>query len=531
MVAERLRAEEGTMRYTRKNVWELDGDWAGPILWYARGVAAMKSRALVKPTSWRFYGAIHGIDTGLWQQLGYLNSSDPMPSNADVQRFWKQCQHGSWYFLPWHRGYLLAFEANIRAAVIQLGGPADWALPYWNYFKPNQFKLPPAFASPNWPGGQGDNPLFVQQRYGPNNDGNVYVIVNKVNLNAMNDPDFTGVASGGSPGFGGVDTGFEHGGQVHGGIETQPHDWVHVLVGGRDPRAQLQGLMSDPDTAGLDPIFWLHHANIDRLWEVWRRNPSTHVDPSDLNWIKGPGNIGERAFSMPMPDGNPWDYTPGDMTDLGKLGYTYDDLSPSVAAPQLARRLLRLGMSAVAANAMEGVAAVESGKNVELVGANRESLRVEGSEVRTSVQLDTGLRRKVSASLAAAAEAVGPDRPFPSAVPDRVFLNLENVRGLIDSTAFQVYVGLPDGANPADHPERLAGSIALFGVRKASLADGEHAGQGVTFVLEITNIVDALHVNNALDVDALDVWIVPVKPVSENAQVSIGRVSIFRQGR
>jgi tyrosinase len=132
------------------------------------------------------------------------------------------------------------------------------------------------------------------------------------------------------------------------------------------------------------------------------------------------------------------------------------------------------------------------------------------------------VRRKVSASLAAAAS---------TAAPDRVFLNLENIRGLTDSTVFQVYVGLPDGANPADHPDLLAGSVALFGVRKASLADGEHGGEGLTSALEITHIVDALHLRNALDVNALDVRIVPVNPVPEGAQISIGRVSIFRQGR
>jgi len=27
--------------------------------------------------------------------------------------------------------------------------------------------LPPAFASPDWPDGNGDNPLYVKQRYGP----------------------------------------------------------------------------------------------------------------------------------------------------------------------------------------------------------------------------------------------------------------------------------------------------------------------------------------------------------------------------
>ena len=52
---------ERNMAHMRKNVWELGGDWADPILWYARGVKAMKARALNEPTGWRFYGAIHGF--------------------------------------------------------------------------------------------------------------------------------------------------------------------------------------------------------------------------------------------------------------------------------------------------------------------------------------------------------------------------------------------------------------------------------------------------------------------------------------
>jgi tyrosinase len=62
-------------------------------------------------------------------------------------RPWNQCQHQSWYFPPWHRGYLLALEAQIRADVIHLGGPPTWALPYWNYLGPrDEFKIPPAFT-------------------------------------------------------------------------------------------------------------------------------------------------------------------------------------------------------------------------------------------------------------------------------------------------------------------------------------------------------------------------------------------------
>ena len=163
-----------------------------------------------------------------------------------------------------------------------------------------------------------------------------------------------------------------------------------------------------------------------------------------------------------------------------------------------------------------------TGKNVELLGASPQPLSISGSgATQTSVQLDTGVRRKVVQSFSMAAQAVE---------PDRVFLNLENVTGLADSAAFQVYVGVPPGADPAQHPELRAGTIGLFGVRKASLTDDEHAGKGQTFVLEITRIVDALHLGNNFDVGALDVRIVPVRPIPESAKISIGRVSIFRQG-
>ena len=61
------------------------------------------------------------------------------------------------------------------------------------------------------------------------------------------------------PGFGGVIPD-----QYFGLAEQEPHNWVHVDVGGDF------GEMRSPATAGRDPIFWLHHANIDRIWEMWR---------------------------------------------------------------------------------------------------------------------------------------------------------------------------------------------------------------------------------------------------------------------
>lgn len=499
----------------RKNVWELGSDWSDTILWYARGVGVLKSRPIADRTSWRFFGAMHGIDEGLWRQLGYLREGEPLASQSDQDVYWSQCQHQSWYFLPWHRGYLSAFEAMIRAAVVSKGGPADWALPYWNYNKAGQNALPPAFASADWPDGQGNNPLFVAQRYGPDNDGNVYVPQSEINLNALGDPDFTGTASGGSPGFGGVETDFSHSGNVSGDLENQPHNYVHGLVGGGDPNTNLPGLMSDPDTAALDPIFWLHHANIDRLWEVWRQIKESNTDPTDPPWLSGPA-AGERKFAMPAPDGSEGDYTPADVSDLSKLDYSYDDLSNPVPGPsRRRRRLQKLGIVPMEA-------AMGEPKQAELMGANAAPIRLGAADAHTEVKLDTGVKAKVANSLMMAA---------PDSEPDRVFLNLENVRGTNDAAAFRVYINLPEGADPADHPERLAGAVALFGVRKASRTDDAHAGNGLTYVLDITHIVDDLHLKGSLDANALKVRIVPRATVRDADNITVDRVSVYREGR
>jgi tyrosinase len=514
------------MKYTRTNVYDNGGDFSNEsLLWYAKGVQVMQARKLADPTSWRFFAAIHGLNKVLWTQYGYLSPTDQMPAQDQIDLFWDQCQHGTWYFLPWHRGYLLALEATIRDAVVGLGGPSDWALPYWNYFAPKENALPPAFASNTWPG-KGDNPLFVKQRWGPVGDGKVYVPLDQVNLDALAEPEYTGVSSGGSPGFGGVDTGFEHGGSPHGLLENQPHDMVHVFVGGRNPANRaLPGLMSYPPTAGLDPIFYLHHANIDRLWEVWIREPASLGNPTDPNWVEGPAKIHEHPFVMPYPPGGtPWYYTPGDLADLAKLDYVYDDLTPTAATPVAKDRLERLR---VTNGATEGAAPMATrSHNVELVGANDQELRIAGTdEVRATVRMDEPARRRMTANLAAAA----PAEAAPGAVPDRVFLNLENVRSPSDATVLQVFVNVPEGANPADHPELLAGSVGLFGASQATAQDDVHGGAGLTFVLEITHVVNALHLRNELD--ALEVRIIPFDHVPEEAEVRVGRVSVFRQGR
>jgi tyrosinase len=209
------------------------------------------------------------------------------------------------------------------------------------------------------------------------------------------------------------------------------------------------------------------------------------------------------------------------MDSLSKVHYTYDTL-PALAPPVnvLSQRLTRLGAVALAANVKEEEP-VEHAAEEELLGANEGALPIKGASAATTVKLTPQVRTRVIASLAS---------PSVAAPPDRVYLYLENVRGTQDAVSLNVYVNLPEGTNPLGHPELMAGTIALFGLRRASRRDKGHAGDGLDFNLEITNIVDTLHLRNELDTDSIHVTILPQPPVPESGEVTVGRVSIYREG-
>src|SRR3989337_1126764 len=102
---------------TRRDVWQVP-EWDESLIWYARAIAEMQRRPLSDPRSWRYQAAIHEF-----------NGSASTPGvPPDARRCGNQCKDGSWFFLPWHRWYLLYFEEIVGATVVQLGGPPDWAL-------------------------------------------------------------------------------------------------------------------------------------------------------------------------------------------------------------------------------------------------------------------------------------------------------------------------------------------------------------------------------------------------------------------
>ncbi len=130
------------------------------------------------------------------------------------------------------------------------------------------------------------------------------------------------------------------------------HNYIHGLVGGvladltQFPPLLLQrlGTMSNVPGSPNDPVFWLHHANVDRLWGQWQENnrsrkavyPKTNQPYGhNLNdrmwpWDGGqstPGTIGPGDILSLLPKFTPNDIvTPKDTLDLRTYGYTYDTL-------------------------------------------------------------------------------------------------------------------------------------------------------------------------------------------------------------
>src|SRR5882757_6072075 len=52
------------------------------------------------------------------------------------------------------------------------------------------------------------------------------------------------------------------------------HNSIHNSVGGF-------GHMQFPEVAGFDPVFWLHHANVDRLFPMWQAlYPDSYIVPT-----------------------------------------------------------------------------------------------------------------------------------------------------------------------------------------------------------------------------------------------------------
>ncbi|MGH7261276.1 MAG: tyrosinase family protein [Nitrospiraceae bacterium] len=432
------------------------------------GIREMQRRSAINPTDptgWLYQANIHGT------------------TDRPLRTAWNTCQHGSYFFLSWHRMYLYYFERILRRAS---GNPPGFALPYWNYNSATQRALPSPFRLP----ANADNPLYVSGRL--INNGNplgpdVVSFESAFRLTNFSSPAGDGIS------FGGQMAGPLHTSDVHGEFENQPHDVVHSAVG---------GWMRNVILAARDPIFWLHHANIDRLWKRWLDRGGGRSNPpaSDTGWMN-------TRFTFFTENGQPVTRTGARILNtVTQLNYRYDD-DPAGAAP-------------AAVPAPERLAAREMlGSSIE-TEVDLHPTRY----VRFSIPIKEEVRPKITRFTAG------------EGVAGTLVLNIEGIEYDEDlGVYYQIYINLPTGEKAPDpRSPHFVGTLAPFAL-----------AQGGKRMLAITEAARALKGVGRWNEESISVTFVPRgpltppgeadTPIPEAAQVvptqkvKIGRISISMQ--
>ena len=196
------------------------------------------------------------------------------------------CAHGAPGFFTWHRAYLMAFENALRVVGCQV------TLPYWDWSSGPSTGVPAACRLSTYVNRSGvivANPLFS----GPRAGGGQTSRRPDIDTTAYDD-----LAAGAQTALtAGTFASFQN--QVNG-----VHGGVHVRTGGD---------MGSVPTAAYDPIFFLHHANVDRLWAAWQAAHPGALPASEAVFQLQP---------FPRPYSLAWQ-TGSDVEVTDVLGYRY----------------------------------------------------------------------------------------------------------------------------------------------------------------------------------------------------------------
>lgn len=273
-----------------------------------KALKIMRNLPCDNPLSWYYQGAMHWIpDTINNNQLcsWYGNVSQ-------IKDGWDNCTHTpsgkeKLHFLVWHRLYIWHFEKIIR----KLSGYQDFALPYWGYTnQDSKYKvLPDIFRNSK-------SSLYEPCRFDSLNNG--YPVSGEIERSL----DLTKLYA------------YKDYALFSNNINAAPHGAMHDYIGaGNDVTGNLKfnntitgtisntGLMGWVPTAAFDPIFWLHHSNIDRVWQQWTNSPNGKAvmlqQLKDAPW----------QYVFFDENGKRVEYTVEEALDIvyGEMDYDFDD--------------------------------------------------------------------------------------------------------------------------------------------------------------------------------------------------------------
>ena len=209
-------------------------------------------RALTADEQTRFLNA--------FTQINAMNALGPL---VDIHSNAVHQMHSNPRFLPWHRIYLLRMEELLMTV------DPTVCIPYWKSSEEQAF---PAWLL-------GFTPTV-------NLLGGPHTVTRNIGFAFL--PNAAAVTAAMANGT------FNTFAQAVEGVHNSGHVWVG-------------GSMGSILTAPADPVFWMHHAEIDRIWAAWQ--------------TANPGQNPVLAGAAAIMD--PWSETEVDTRDVTALGYTY----------------------------------------------------------------------------------------------------------------------------------------------------------------------------------------------------------------
>ncbi|XP_074357399.1 polyphenol oxidase I, chloroplastic-like [Apium graveolens] len=228
--------------------------------------------------------------------------------------------HFSWLFFPFHRWYLYFYEKILGKLI----DDPTFGLPFWNWDSPDGAAIPAIFADPKSP--LYDNlrdalhqpPLKADLNYSkkvpsPTDLNELIKSNNTVMYNQMVSSSKTAELFFGKPYRAGDD-------QIkgQGSIENIPHTQIHIWTG--DPNQPNGEDMGRFYSAGRDPIFYSHHSNVDRMWNIWKTLPGKNrKDITDTDYL-------DSAFLFYDENKQLVRVKVRDCLDTKKMGYIYQDV-------------------------------------------------------------------------------------------------------------------------------------------------------------------------------------------------------------
>ncbi len=437
---------------------------------FAHAIGVMKSLGATNPHSWAFQVKIHG---------GPLTLSQPT---------WGTCQHGNCFFLAWHRMYLYYFEKILRKYMTGYSSFNKPALPYWNYTVNG--KVPSDFYTP----ASTTNPLYDARRNATINaaGGSIPSSIG-TNINtAMANTNFYAFQN----------------------TLLNPHSSLHGAVGTywMDPTLGFQyGDMNNQETASNDPLFFLHHANVDRIWEKWlamgNTNPNKKCDDA---WWK-------MEFTFYDEYKKPVTMTGAQIVALGTdcLGYKYDSvkINTVVAAPRICPPLSNCP-TFPAVIIYKAPDVYINGRTYKIDFSGETSLKSYDSIVATSKG------KKIYFN--------------PDGTGDNIMLEFENISSIKPPAGvMEVYVN-PNGMTERDlQPQSasFAGLLDLFTATAKQAHQGVHANEEMIARININHVVKKLDLT-LVDLKKLRIVFVARgnnkngKEVATTAEIKIGQVAL-----